>query len=350
MKLEIIGIAHPTPDSVTVQFKKTPELACYKPGQHASLIFSINGQKLRRTYSFYTSPYIDDHAGITIRAVKNGVVSSHVMQSTRSDLLVEFEGINGDFYIQPSVDARRHLVMFAAGSGITPIISMLRSILHLEPKSSISLVYSNQSFETIIFQNDILNMEREFSGRLKVYHVMTRDGHLPEGFTPFYRGRLSRLIIKTLVKSILTEVDGCTEFYLCGPFSFMKLVDDTIRSLNINRAAIFKEHFHIPSVENAILDFSNLPPREIIIRSGDVENLLVVDGGKTILEAALENNIKVPYSCTEGQCGVCRALLIAGNVKLRQNHILSDDELKAGQILLCQGFAVSENVTIKTRL
>ncbi|MEO7991501.1 MAG: ferredoxin--NADP reductase [Chryseolinea sp.] len=344
MKLEIKHITKSTEDSVTITFTKPDSNFTYKPGQHGIFNFRFNDKLFSRTYSFNSAPLIDSDLSITVRAVEGGALSNLLI--ARQPDSVELEGVTGDFYIQTAPDKKRNLVMFAAGSGITPIISMIRAMLYQEPLSSISLIYSNRSFDRIIFREQLDQLAFDFSDRFKVYHVLTQESTVPEGFSVYYKDKLSKLVIKKLVKSIAADCDSPSEYYVCGPFSFMQLVEGVLQTLGIDKSKIFGEHFFIPSTEPEF-NFASLAKRETIIQLKDEEKLLTVEPGMSILHAALANNIALAHSCTEGQCGVCRSLLLSGEVKLRRNHVLTEDELKQGQILLCQGFPISDNVAVR---
>ena len=347
MKLDIVRKSKPTGDSISLYFRKTVDLAKYKAGQHALLSIRINDQLFKRTYSFHTSPDIDENVGITVRAVDGGVVS-HYLQTINGAADIFLDGVAGDFVVEPHQANRRHLVMFAAGSGITPIMAMIKTILHHEPESRISLIYSNKSHARIIFKDELANHAKEFHGRLAVYHIITQDENPPVETPIFYKGRLSKMITKKALKTVLAELNFPTEYYLCGPFAFMQMVEESIRALNADNPTIYKEHFYIPD-EKHEFDSSNLQTRDVILQMENEEQLLIVPGGKTILDAARDCGMKLPHSCTEGQCGTCRAFLVSGEVKLRRNHILTQDELNAGQILLCQAFPMSDGITIKPR-
>jgi ring-1,2-phenylacetyl-CoA epoxidase subunit PaaE len=344
MKLEIVETTFSTTDSITIAFKGNKTID-YKPGQHGVFTFDINGEKLTRTYSFHTLGGIDSNLAITIRSVENGKVSNFIRTNKIKE--VELETITGSFFLEPSPETKRHLVMLAAGSGITPIMAMIRGVLYKESQSSITLIYSNRNYQRIIFRNELNQLEHEFPNRLKIHHVLTQDENIPADFPVFHAGRLPRLVIRKLIKTIQSQTSYPTEYYLCGPFPFMELIEDSLGSLSIDRTKIYKEHFFIPEARDASIDFSNLPPREILLKLGHEEKLLVVDGGKSILQAALQNNIRLTHSCTEGQCGMCRAYVLNGEVRLRKNHVLTAEELNAGQVLLCQGFPVSDDISIK---
>jgi ring-1,2-phenylacetyl-CoA epoxidase subunit PaaE len=344
MKLVITHTSNSTPDSVSLHFKK-PIGFNYKAGQYGTFSFLIGNEPFIRTYSFHTSPDTDPDLGITIRRVNNGVVSTHLLNNKISE--VQLNGVTGQFFIETSPDNERHLIMFAGGSGITPMLSIIKTALHNGPRTTISLIYSNQTFDRIIFKNELFDLDKSFQGRLKVYHVLTKETNAPADFPIYYKERLSKLIIKKLIKNILAEVSYPIEYYLSGPYEFMQMTEEAIRSIPLDDIRIHKEHFFIPASPELDFDTSKFSMREVVIRLKDEEKLLIVDPGKSILEASLEKGIQLAHSCTKGQCGVCRAVLISGEVKLRKNHVLSTEELNAGQILLCQGFPASENVVVQ---
>lgn len=345
MKLKILKTTQPTADSVSLHFEKPPTLS-YRAGQHGIFAFTVNGEQLRRPYSFSSSPTLDDELAITVRKINDGIVSSHLLKNTTLEA-VDLEQVSGDFHIEPNSENRRHLVMLAGGSGITPIISMIRTILHAETQSSVSLVYINKCFERIIYRKELDTLVSETPGRFNVFHILTQESPIPNDYPVFYRERPSKLVMKKLIKSIIHDITCRAEYYMCGPHGLMQLFDDTLQTLNIDRAKIYREHFYIPSDVNKNLDIMNLPPREIIVHYHEEEKLLTVDGGESVLEAALSNGLRLPHSCTQGQCGVCRAVLVNGQVHLRKNYILDQSELDARQILLCQSFPLTDDVVVK---
>lgn len=345
MKLIVKETERPTPDSILLRFDKVFD---YKSGQHGLFKFNINGKSITRSYSFNTSPYVDHDVSVTVRAIPGGIVSNFLLNTGNAGMEVVLTDVAGGFIVEPAACRKRHLIMFAGGSGITPIISMIRSILFIEPESLISLIYSNRKIETIIFKDELVQLEREYPGRLKVLHVITDDGTVSrDNPQVFVKGQLNRLIVRKIVKSLLEEVRLETEFYVCGPQGFMALMGETINSLNIDNRLIFKEHFYVSNEKESNADFNNLPLRKVAILWKAKENIVTVPGGSSILNAAAMAGLELPHSCTEGQCGVCRSLLLTGNVKMKKNHILSDEELKAGQVLLCQGYPLSDDVLLK---
>lgn len=346
MQLKITRTENPTPDSVSLYFERPEFLKTFKAGQYGNFSFDIDGIIYKRTYSFHTSP-ADKEAGITVRMVNDGIVSNY-LQSAKTYSIV-LDDIGGEFVLNPKKEMKRHLFMFAGGSGITPIFSMLQTLLQEEPRSTVSLIYSNKSYSRIIFKDELHGLEASSLGRLKVHHILTQEEAIPADFPVFYKGRLSPLITKKIIKGIRSEVNYNVEYYMCGPMELMEVIASTVRAIGPGHPPVKSEIFYVPPKKNQF-DISTLLDREIIIQEQDEEKLVIVKRGRSILQAAIEHRIKVPFSCTEGQCGTCRAMLISGEVKLRKNHILTDEELNDGQILLCQGFPVSEGIIIKTGL
>ena len=347
MQIQVLRTEKPTNDSISVYFKRPDMFHAYMPGQHGFFSFQVNGIYVTRTYSFHTAPHEQD-LGITVRSVPDGVVSNYLL-NTHEPIAVDLQEVSGKFTIETSAEIKRHLIMFAAGSGITPIISIIKSVLRDEPRSTISLIYSNKTYDRIIFRNELHQLENQYQERLKIHHILTQSENLRADFPVFYKGRLSPLITKKIIKGILAERDYRPEYFACGPESFMDLVSTTIRAIDPDCPKVRKEAFFIPS-KKSDFHFSSISDQEVVIDMNGEEKLVIVKGGKSILQAALEQGIKLPFSCSEGQCGACRAKLISGEVKLKKNHILTDEELYDGKILLCQGFPVSEGVIIKTSL
>lgn len=343
MVLQLKEIVHTTADSTTLRFKASKVIELYRPGQHGILLFSIDGQKFTRTYSFHTVSDLDSDPAITVRTITNGVVSNHLKNSNTTNLHVELIKVTGDFFIQPSVQKARHVVMFAGGSGITPLAAMCKAILFQEPGSIVSLVYSNRSSESIILKDELSALENEFSSRFKIYHVLTDGTDSAETVPVFFKGRLSKLIVRKLIKGLTDEREK--EFYLCGPRGFMEMTEDALRSLAVPVEQVFKETFFDDSKE--AFDFNNLPERKIVFQTSRGFRHVLVESGKSLLQAGLENGLALKYSCRQGQCGTCQATLLQGEVKLKQNYILTSEELKAGQTLLCQSFPVSDDVMIR---
>lgn len=346
MKLQITDVTQSTADSITIKFEMPREFEEYKAGQHGLFTFHINGINYTRTYSFHTSPGVDKDLSITVRAIKGGLISNYLVNEGIESLDIKLNSVRGSFYVEPSSELNRHLIMFAGGSGITPIMSMVKSVLYKEPGSTISLVYSNRNFERIIFKDELRNLENNFSDRFKTFHVISESQEFPEGFNLAYNGTLSRLITKKIIKKLKEPIALPTEIYMCGPFGFMQVVEGAVEAMKLENVPLYMEHFFVPPV-NDNNNWAELPSRKVIVRSNSVEYEVEVGAGKSILKASLEHGINLSYSCTEGQCGTCRAQVLRGTVKLRKNFALTEKELKEGQVLLCQSFPETEDVLVE---
>ncbi len=347
MKLIVKRIERSTKDSVTLVFDRIPEFDHYKAGQHVSLSTHVYGNHVSRTYSINSSPNADQEIAITIRSIPGGSLSNYVIENIREKELVELDGPFGDFTVEPSLENKRNLILFAGGSGITPVISILKSVLHGEPLSCVSLIYSNRSEERIIFKSELQEFQRTYKDRFHLLHVISQPQEIDSDLTIFYKGQLSKLIVRKLIRNLLNENSMIPEVYLCGPYGFMQMIEAAVISLNLD-LSIHKENFFIPPNQlEPSFDFTSLVTREIRIQWREQEYLLNVPGGQSILTAALNSDLKLPHSCQGGQCGTCRSVLIAGEVKLRKNHILTEEELQQSQILTCQAYPISEGVTIQ---
>lgn len=268
------------------------------------------------------------------------------MEHAHPGMPVEIDGPYGEFVVDPEVTSKKHYIMFAAGSGITPIFSMIKTILNKESGSHISLVYAHHSYERIIFRDEIKALAEAFRNSLSAYHILSDTSTMPDTFGVFYNARLSKLIIKKLSKELLSRNALPASFYICGPFAFMEMITESLALMGINQTDIFREDFYIPDNKGKE-ELLNLPPRKVLIQWKEQEHFVTVATGQSILDAALKSELAVPHACKEAACGTCRSKLLAGEVKLAKNHILTEAELKQGQVLLSHGFPCTEGVVVK---
>jgi ferredoxin-NADP reductase len=318
------------------------ESLTYLPGQHGLFTFKIEGKEVERVYSFHTSPVVDESPGITIKRVPSGVVSNFINNSTITDL--ELISIQGRFTLTSDEAHRSHIVMFGAGSGITPLLSILRSLLHTEPTTTISLLYSSRSFSSMLFREELMSLAKTFNNRLGLYFVVTGEDPVPSGYPIFLKERLSRIVLRKFLKNLSTD-DSRKIFYLmCGPQQFMTLIEQTLHASGVQAAHIRKEHFFSEMFEEATL----AQPRNVVFVS-DEKELSFLAGEPSLLESALIHGVKVAYSCRQGQCGVCQATLVQGEVSMKRNYALTAEEVRQGTILLCQSVPLSDNVRIQVQ-
>jgi len=345
MKHIVTHVSHPTFDSVMLRFKKENDLLHYHPGQHGQFYFTINGVKHQRNYSFVTSPLLDSDLAITIRLITSGVVSHHLLQEAIPGMEINLKSIQGSFKLS-DLTVPKHLIMFAGGSGITPIISMLRTALHACNQTCVSLIYSNTTFDKIIFRDELEELSQQFGHRFTLFHIISQLHTVPEGFPVFLGERLGKLITKKLLRTRLSyDVTLLPEVYICGPHDYIQMVEESTKGIDAS-VPIHKEHFYTPLREEETNAFDHLPTREILIHWKNAKYPIQVQRGESILMAALNQGINLPHSCKEAQCGLCRSTLLRGKVKMSRNFVLTENEIRQQQVLLCHGYPMSDDVVI----
>lgn len=344
MKAVVRRVEKAAPDAVSIYFDNI--FSNYLPGQYIRVQAKVENENISRSYSLITSPFTDEQIGITVRSIEGGLMSNFLLQHAKEEMILDISEPKGEFILKPYQKRSGTLIFFAAGSGITPIFSMIKTALLTTQDINIHLFYSNRSFDHIIFNKQLNELQEKYPGKLHIYHILNDASGAPDDFQVAFEGILSRLLIRKYVRHILTEGTTDHQFYLCGPFAYMQLIEESLLSLDLSQDRIFKEHFFIPENE---FNEDELEDRAVLIIQDDQEVKIDVPKGRSILSAALEYNMKMRYSCTIGQCGQCRAKVLQGEVKMKRNSILTSEELQDGQVLLCQGYPFSDNVTIDYR-
>lgn len=342
-KLRVISVIKQPSEVIKISFetlngKKLP----YVAGQFLSLVFRNNNKELRRSYSFYSSPDVDEPISIAVKLVENGEISRFIHHQLVAGDVVEIALPNGQFIYQP--DAKMKTVfLFAAGVGITPIFSILKTALVKETNSKIVLIYSSRSaYETLFFE-EIARWQVQYSDRFTAIHLFSNAKNL-------MRARLNGFLINQLVKENLKFNKEDAICYTCGPYDYMDVCRITLLGAGFKPHQIKKETFVMPEDEvdeddgtEKVVDKNTY---SIILHfKGDVHHLSV-PWPKRILDVALENKINLPYSCSGGVCSTCTATCIAGGVRMDYNEVLTDDEISNGRVLVCTGHPTANGTTI----
>jgi ring-1,2-phenylacetyl-CoA epoxidase subunit PaaE len=340
-KLQVEEKRTETSDSVTLCLKQ-PGLkkVKYLPGQYLTLVFRINKRKYIRPYSFSSSPGVDQHLEITVKRVPGGVVSNHINDFVNVGDQVEVIPPMGDFvFDKETTNIEKHVVLWGAGSGITPLISIARYILYTKIGNKVQLVYGNRNMESVMFRNEILNMEKQFSHNFKTWHFHTQLS-IVEGYTNIIEGRISPSIILSVMKQ---EVDlANTIHYICGPIGLKESVKNTLKTLSVPDENVFSEDFEI--VKDAA-DFENITTQFVeILKEGDF-NKIEVTKGHSILTAGLDAMIDLDYSCQTGNCLLCKAKVLRGEIKMIGLKKVPEG-LREDECLLCCGYPLSNNVQV----
>lgn len=340
--LKIKDIERITPNAVTIAFEIPESLYstfAYNAGQYITIEKELKGAKLRRAYSVCIAPEKGE-LKVGIKKTPDGTFSRYANLELHKGDILEVHPPEGRFTFIPDPSKERHIVAFAAGSGITPIMSIMHSVLRDEPKSTFSLVYGNKSLTETMFHPDILDLIKKYPERLHVQFVYSQTQEPDAMF-----GRIEKSTVNFILKN---KFKGTTfdAFYLCGPEEMIHSVSDTLVAGGIEKNRIKYELFTSPVTENEDQPVVADGKATISVTVDDDETTFVMDKKDRILDAVLKNDIDAPYSCQGGVCSSCIARLTKGEATMVQNQILTDGEIAEGLILTCQAIALSDEIAI----
>lgn len=336
-----------TKDAVTIIFDTNGLAFEYQPGQFINVSLIVGGEKLTRSYSLSSSPYTDPYPSITAKRAGGGLMSNYIVDHAEQIPEWEIEGPYGSFVPAEGSYQSRNIVLLTGGSGITPVWSIAKSILSKSPDVKLTLLYANRNWNDVIFADTIEASVRQHKERMSVFHALSQPNEEnPVLAGNLIEGRLSKLVIKKLLKQIVAEALADTHFFICGPSGLMQLYLETLKGLQVPETNIFLERF----TEDKPNEQLNLPDttHEVLLHFYEQTHWLEVPPGKTILTAGLDNGIPLPHSCKSGTCGTCAALLTGGKVNMIKNYALTENEVMQGVVLLCQSYPLSDDVTVET--
>lgn len=348
LSLKVREVVRETADTVTIYFEQPEPYLDYKPGQFLTILLDLDGKEERRSYSLCTSPYVDPYPGITIKRVQEGLISNYMNDSIRPGKTVEIIKPAGHFTLNFHSQRKYHYVMVAGGSGITPLLSLTKSILINEPNSRVTLLYCSRSEEQIIFKDQLESLQEKFPGKIITIHNLTQPS---ENWTGL-KGRMDQGKIRDILSQQVYSDAEKIQYMACGPEGLMETTLQTLDSLGVDKGSILKESFFTAKAEkkeSLIAEPEEKAPfltREVKILLEGQEYGFEVTPEQTILEAGLGEGIDMPYSCQSGLCTACRGKLVTGKVKMEEDAGLSESELKEGYILCCVSHPLSADVKI----
>ena len=346
--LKVKEIIKETSDAITIVFHQPASgNLSYKSGQFLTLIIPVDGKEIRRAYSLCTSPFTDEDLAVTVKRVDKGLMSNWLPDHLKVGDTVKIMAPTGHFTTEFSKDGKRHIIMFAGGSGITPMMSIIKSVLTQEPNSIVSLIYCNRDIDSIIFKDQFDVLQTEYEGRLHVIHVLDNARMNWQGLS----GLLNHEMLIKLFERIPDWGHDKSTYLMCGPEGMMKNVETLLDLQKIPKDRIFKESFVQGTIdkeskkEEAPSD--EVVERVVTIKYEGSEYQLAVPPDKTILETALDEGIDLPFSCQSGLCTACRGKALSGQVKLDEEEGLSQSERDEGYVLTCVGHPLTDDVVIE---
>jgi len=332
LQLKVEAIKWELPDTATfILSEASGRKINYKAGQFITLVFDHHREEIRRSYSLTSVP--DEHLlAITIQRIANGEISRFMLTKVKvGDILYAVEPA-GRFTL--SNNEQNHRLFFAAGSGIVPIFSQLKYALAHPGKNRHTLIYSSRDADSILFNDELKALAAQHAARLTVINLLSSEAN-----------RLTNIKVEQMVNQIIGTNLTQAEFYLCGPFNYMRMVRLTLLYMGVDLSQIRKENFVTETI--AVTPAPRIyPPQTIKINFNNETYDLQVGENQSILQAALQNNILLPYSCRNGICSACTAICKSGRIEMVKNDVLTDADLAAGLILTCTGHPVTDDVMI----
>lgn len=366
--LEVAEVRKLTSDSVEVTFAVPEELVPdydYLPGQYVAVRAQINGHEVRRSYSICADPKPGE-IRVAIKKDMGGVFSTWANEQLKAGDSLDVMNPQGAFTSKVNITSMNnpeelarqevaknkniHLVAFAAGSGITPIMSIARAILRASDTATMDLVYANRSSMDVMFAEELGDLKDKYPSRVAIHHVLSREQRI----SPLMSGRIDHDKLEELLDNVI-QVDTADEWFLCGPFELVQLCRDTLKERGVDESKVRFELFTTgkptspqgqqgrvvkadPKGENYKITFT--------LDGTSAESQSPMSANETVLNAALRVRPDVPFACAGGVCGTCRAKVTSGEFEMEENFALEPDEVEAGYVLTCQTRPTSKELNV----
>jgi len=335
--LQIANVISETREAKTFVLKADNNELQYKAGQFLTLVFQTPYGQKRRSYSFSSSPDLHEQPCITVKKVDNGEFSRQLLTNIKAGDVLYTSGVGGFFTLPDNIDHIHAFCFLAAGSGITPCYSLIKTLLATTHKKVV-LIFSNKNEEDAIFLSSIQQLEKEYGTRFSVEYLFSNRYDVQHS-------RLGIFLLQQLLKKYFSGIERQTMFYMCGPHDYMLTITITLLSEGIPAANLKKEIFNsLPRLEKPRPP--DLSAHRVTIHINNTEQEVLVQYPHSILASAKQKNMQLPYSCEAGRCGSCAATCTNGKVWMAYNEVLTDDEIAKGRVLTCQAFPVDGDATI----
>lgn len=347
--LKIADIYKTTKDCSVVTFEVPETLQAdfqFKQGQHLTLRSTINGEDVRRSYSLCTSP-AENKWQVAVKKITDGVFSSFVNDALKKGDVLDVMPPHGAFHTEVNTAAAKNYIAFAAGSGITPILSIIKTHLAAEPQSAFKLFYLNRTVKSIIFKEEIEKLKNLYFGRFEIFYFLTKEHRSIE----LLNGRFTAEKIQVLTDKII-DIPHTDDCFICGPEDMIHLLRD-----ELTKAGLPKEKIHYELFNTGLSDEDKQRISKIVKQKVEGTEVTIIDGGKefhfvmgedfdNILDGALAAGADLPFACKGGVCSTCRCKVVEGSVEMKLNYSLEEDEIAKNYILSCQAVPTSQKVVV----
>ena len=333
IRVEVPGVK-----TFTLSYADGPPIA-YRAGQFITFVFQHHGREERRSFSISSCPDTGEPLSITVKRVDNGAYSRLLTDKAQAGDMLYTTGVAGLFVLPADMSSIQQVFLFAAGIGITPVFSLLKSLLTTQPATFVTLIYSNRVAGEVAFFNELEELRRRFPSRLAIEYLMSTSFNLA-------RARLNKALVPILLQEYSRVPPVQQLFYICGPYTYMRMVIYALEEHGIKDEQIRKENFNTDERTVTVAAPPDKDPHQVTLVHNGERRTITVQFPETILQAAQRNGIALPYSCEAGRCGSCAARCLQGKVWLSYNEVLMDTDLKHGSILTCTGYPVGGDVEI----
>jgi ring-1,2-phenylacetyl-CoA epoxidase subunit PaaE len=347
--LRVDTVERLTDEAVAITFAVPDDLRddyAFAAGQHLTVRMTIDGEEVRRNYSI-CAPASSGRLRVAVKRLEGGAFSAFATSDLRPGDTVDVMTPTGRFHVPLDPANAKHYCAIAAGSGITPVISIVASALEVEPASRFTLVYGNRTTSSIMFLDELSDLKDRYPTRFRLINVLSREPQEVDLFS----GRIDSDKVRRLLATLI-PVQSVDDWFLCGPFVMVEQVRDTLLAEGVGRSHVHMELFHVegeaPRETVAATDTARDQGTSsvTVVLDGRSSTFDVARGGQRILDAALVVRPDAPYACKGGVCGTCRAKLLDGEVAMDRNYALEQDEIDDGFVLACQSRPVSDRVSL----
>ncbi len=352
-KLTVKNIRPETDECVSIAFHVPEELKPefeFTQGQYVTLRTDINGEDIRRSYSICAAPH-EGELRVAVKKVPQGKFSTFANEVLAEGDEMQVMTPQGRFFTELKENQQKHYVAFAAGSGITPVMSIMKSVLKVEPQSNFTLFYGNKDAQHIIFKEQIEDLKNVHMQRVRVHHVLSRENPGAD----LFHGRIDEEKCNSFC-NLLLNPQNIDEVFLCGPEPMIKAASNVLEDKGVPTVNIHYELFTSPNQPSAKQHATAKKGAEVkgsveegrvkVILDGEETNITVGTDGDNILDAALKAGTDVPFACKGAVCMTCKAKVLKGDVKMDKNYALLDEEVNQGYVLTCQAHPTTDEVVV----